>query len=57
MGMACFSSYCGNTNVRVGHQNADESVSEHVGMEMPDTGFVSDSFDDASITVRIERQP
>lgn len=55
LGMACFSSYCGNTNVRVGHQDADKGVPEHVGMEVPDTGFVANPSDDASIAVRAER--
>ena len=49
--MARFSGHCGNTDVRVGHQDTDKGVPEHVRVKVSDTRFIANSFDDGCIAV------
>ena len=54
LGMARLSRHCSDTDVRVGKQNADKCVAEHMRVNLADTGTLRHTVDDFSVVVGID---
>ena len=53
--MTCFSGNRCNTDVRIRHEQADKCVSEHVRVNILDTGFLCYTLYQRIVTIRVAR--
>lgn len=55
LGVTCFGGYRGNADIRVGEQDTDKGVAEHMRVNFTDACFLSHTVNDFAVVVRTDR--